>query len=86
MVSRELLTEAALHPTPEARTYVCVEMVGWGGQLVVTLFVRGVRVGDSLYIEWEFRVLPPLRKDLLNIDERFEAPFYFQLWSRCVPV
>jgi len=81
VVSRELLTEAALHPTPEARTYVCVEMVGWGGQLVVTLFVRAVRVGDSLYIEWEFRVLPPLRKDLLNIDERFEVPFYFQLWE-----
>ena len=31
VVSRELLTEAALHPTPEARTYVCVEMVGWEG-------------------------------------------------------
>jgi hypothetical protein len=77
-VSRELLTEAALRPTPDARTYVCVEMVGWEGQLVVTLFVRAVRVGDSLYIEWEFRVLPPLRADLLNIDKRFEVPFYLQ--------
>lgn len=81
LVSRELLTEATLRPTPEARTYVCVEMVGWQGQLVVTLFVRAVRVGDSLYLEWEFRVLPPLRKDLLNIDARFEVPFYFQLWE-----
>jgi hypothetical protein len=79
LVSRELLTEAALRPTPEARTYVCVEMVGWEGQLVVTLFVRAVRVGDKLYIEWEFRVLPPLRKDLLSIDTRFEVPFYFQM-------
>lgn len=78
-VSEELLTEAALHPTPQARTYVCVEMPGWEGQLVVTLFVRAVRVGDSLYIEWEFRVLPPLRKDLLIVDERFEVPWYFQV-------
>lgn len=79
MVSQDLLKGAALRPTPEARTYVCVEMVGWEGQLVVTLFVRAVRVGDSLYIEWEFRVLPPLRKDLLSIDKRFEVPFHFQV-------
>jgi hypothetical protein len=79
IVNQELLKEAALRPTPEARTYVCVEIVGWEGQLVVTLFVRAVRVGDSLYIEWEFRVLPPLRKALLSIDKRFELPFYFQL-------
>lgn len=78
-VSTELLVEAALHPTPEARTYVCVEMVGWQGQLVVTLFVRSVRVGDSLYIEWEFRVLPPLQKTFLEIDKRCEAPWYLQL-------
>jgi hypothetical protein len=78
-VGQELLTEAALCPTPEARTYVCVEMVGWEGQLVVTLFVRAVRVGDSLYMEWEFRLLPPLRRDLLSIDDRFELPWYLQV-------
>lgn len=79
IVSRELLVESALRPTPEARTYVCVEMVGWEGQLVVTLFVRSVRVGDSLYIEWEFRVLPPLHKIFLALDKRFESRWHSQM-------
>ena len=51
-VSPSLLKEAELHPTPDARVYVCVEMPGWQGQLVVTLFARAVHVGGSLYIEW----------------------------------
>jgi hypothetical protein len=77
-VHASLLEEAASSPTPEARTYVCIEMGGWQGQLVVTLFVRAVRVGDSLYLEWEFRVLPPLRKDFLRIDKRFKMPWIYQ--------
>ncbi|HYV32014.1 MAG TPA: hypothetical protein VEO53_13035, partial [Candidatus Binatia bacterium] len=53
-VSLELMREAALHPTPDARVYVCVEMPGWQGQLVVTLFVRAVHAGGLLYLEWEY--------------------------------
>ena len=71
-VDKKFLAEAAKHPTPEARTYVCVDMTGWKGQLVVTLFVRAVHTGDSLYIEWTFRVLPPLKKPFLLIDDLYE--------------
>ena len=71
-IDEDLLIAAALHPTPEARTYVCVEMPGWHGQLVVTLFIRAVHTGDSLYIDWTFRVLPPLRSDFLKIDNLYE--------------
>jgi hypothetical protein len=79
-VEPELLAAAARHPTPEARTYVCVEMPGWQGQLVVTMFIRAVHAGDSLYIDWTFRVLPPLRDDFLLIDQCDEQPTRRQLW------
>jgi hypothetical protein len=78
-VDHGLLREAAHHPTPEARTYVCIEMPGWRGQLVVTLFVRAVLVGASLYLEWQFRVLPPLHKNFLQIDRYYRVPLYHQL-------
>ena len=39
-----LLIEGCAHPTPEARTYVCAEISGWKGQLVVSLFTRAVQV------------------------------------------
>ena len=44
-VGSGLILEATLDPTPDARAYVCVEMPGWQGQLVVTLFVRAVHAG-----------------------------------------
>jgi hypothetical protein len=71
-VDRDLLAAATAHPTPEARTYICVEMPGWHGQLVVTMFIRAVRAGDSLYIEWSFRVLPPLSSGYFAIDRLHE--------------
>jgi hypothetical protein len=44
-VDSALLHAAAVNPSPEARTYVCIEMPGWQGQLVVTLFIRAVYAG-----------------------------------------
>jgi hypothetical protein len=79
-VAPGLLLEATQHPTPDARTYVCVEMPGWQGQLVVTLFVRAVHAGGSLYIEWEYHVLPPLREWFLRVDGRFGVAKARRLW------
>jgi hypothetical protein len=78
-VDSTLLEIAAVNPSPEGRTYVCVEMPGWQGQLVVTLFIRAVYAGKSLYVEWAFRVLPPIRKEFLGVDALYELPGYQQL-------
>ena len=78
-VSDRVLRQAALHPTPDARVYVCLEMPGWQGQLVTTLFARAVHAGGSLYIEWSFHVLPPLSKLFPDIDEFYNEPAVEQL-------
>jgi len=78
-VDKRLLQAAAVRPSPEARTYVCVEMPGWQGQLVVTLYIRGVYAGDSLYVEYVFRVLPPIRREFLVIDRLYEFSRYDQI-------
>ncbi|MDQ2812393.1 MAG: hypothetical protein M3Z75_11105 [Actinomycetota bacterium] len=78
-VSPSLLKQAVLHPTPDARAYVCVEMPGWQGQLIVTLFARAVHAGGSLYIEWEYHVLPPLGGEFLNIDLLYGTPLSKQM-------
>ncbi len=59
-VTDELLHGAAEHPTADARTYVCAEIHGWQGQLVVTMFARVVHTGGWLYIEYSFYLLPPI--------------------------
>lgn len=78
-VDSTLLRAASLNPSPEARTYVCVEIPGWQGQLVVTLFIRVVYTGKSLFVEWTFRVLPPIREQFRVIDHWYERPGYLQL-------
>ena len=79
-VGAGLLLEATLDPTPDARTYVCVEMPGWQGQLVVSLFVRAVHAGGSLYVEWEYRVLPPLRDWFQRVDGYFGVAWPWRVW------
>jgi len=73
-VADRVLRQAALYPTPDARVYVCLEMPGWQGQLVTTLFARAVHAGGSLYIEWNFHVLPPLSKLFPDVDEFYDEP------------
>jgi hypothetical protein len=74
------LLEATQDPTPDARTYVCVEMPGWQGQLVVTLFARAVHAGGSLYLEWEYHVLPPLKDWFQRVDLHFGVAKARRMW------
>ena len=69
-----LLYDGCVHPTPDARTYMCAEIRGWKGQLVVSLFARAVQACGSLQVEWRFQVVPPLRRHFLEIDSRYELP------------
>lgn len=70
----DLLYDGCVRPTSDARTYVCAEIGGWKGQLVVSLFARAVQVRGSLQVEWRFHVLPPLHSYLLQIDRQYELP------------
>lgn len=67
-VSNELLRIAAEHPTADARAYVCAEIHGWQGQLVVTMFARAVHTGGWLYVEYSFYLLPPIDTAYTVVD------------------
>jgi hypothetical protein len=90
-VNPALLRQAIQHPTPDARVYICVEMRGWQGQLIVTLFARAVHLGGSLYIEWSFYVLPPVGLDFQSIDTLSDTAEFRRLcgdavyWARRTP-
>jgi hypothetical protein len=78
-VSKELLLNAVEYPTPDARAYVCAEIHGWQGQLVVTMFTRAVRTGDWLYIEYSFYLLRPIKLMYMNVDLLYE-----ESWMRSI--
>lgn len=72
-VADGLLRGAAEHPTADARTYVCAEIHGWQGQLVVTMFARAVHTGGWLYIEYSFYLLPPINAAYTGVVDSLYA-------------
>lgn len=78
-VSNELLRAAAEHPTADARAYVCAEIHGWQGQLVVTMFARAVHTGGWLYVEYSFHLLPPIDSVYTIIDSLYNESLSHKL-------
>jgi hypothetical protein len=75
-VDKELVRSATEHPTPDARTYVCAEIHGWQGQLMVTMFARAVRTGGWLYIEYSFYLLLPIKLKYMEVDLLYQEPWF----------
>jgi hypothetical protein len=67
-VPTPLLDRFTEQPTGSVRPYLCVEITGWRGQLVVTTFVRVVVLTGILFVESAACVLPPLRREYFAID------------------
>jgi hypothetical protein len=64
----QLLDQLTEQPGGNVRPYLCAEVTGWHGQLVVTSFVRVVVLDGILFIETATYVLPPLRREYLAVD------------------
>jgi hypothetical protein len=60
-VKPDQVRSGALHPTAMGRTYVCVERVREGGELVIGMYVRAEMERDLLFIERSLYFLPPIR-------------------------
>jgi hypothetical protein len=78
-VDEELVRSATEHPTPDARTYVCAEIHGWQGQLIVTMFARAIRTGGWLYVEYSFYLLLPIRWEYMAVDLLYQEPWFLSI-------
>jgi len=78
-VGEGLLNRAANQAEPDARAYVCAEVHGWQGQLMVTMFARAVHTGGWLYIEWSFYELPPISERYMSIDNLYQESTFGKL-------
>jgi hypothetical protein len=56
------------------RHYMVVRAVGWGGELVVSTFVRFRRIRGALFVELSAFLLTPLDKDCHAVDKIHPAP------------
>jgi hypothetical protein len=61
-------------PTERIRHYLCVQVIDWQGELVLSIFLRFTRVGGNLFTEASYFLLPPLREKYRKIDNLRPAP------------
>lgn len=67
------------HTEDRARPYLVAEIVGWGGELVFTAFVRVALTSTNLFVEASYSLLPPMHPAYHEIDELLHAPSFRQL-------
>ncbi|MGR6924104.1 FHA domain-containing protein [[Actinomadura] parvosata] len=70
----ELLQAVSRTPESSARVYLGVEVLGWGGQLIVTIFFRAVRLRGSLFLEGGTFMLYPLAPEFSEVDRVSSDP------------
>ena len=62
LVRSDWVKSGVNHPAEWARTYICMERIMSGGDLVVSMYVRAWLVHDMLFVERVIYFLPPLRR------------------------
>ena len=63
------------------RHYKCIQRVDWGGELVISVFLRFRKTKDYLYSEASYFVAPPLKREYYAIDQ-FPATLTLRRFSQ----
>jgi len=62
-------------PGKAIRHYLCVEIVDWGGELILSTFIRLHLSASKLFIEVSNFMLPPLKAAYYELDKRVRVRF-----------
>ncbi|HEY0754273.1 MAG TPA: FHA domain-containing protein [Ktedonobacteraceae bacterium] len=80
-VDQRLVDYYKENPTEDIRYYQCLRFNSWRGELVFTAFLRLFQRGKSLFIEFDYLLLPPLHPDYYWVDEREITPTFGKIWE-----
>lgn len=67
-VSQEFIEEVMNEDDKEARFYRVIQVTDWGGDLVLTSFLRFQKSYKSLFVENNYFILPPISEEFKAID------------------
>lgn len=77
--SPEMVTWLVDHPEDRVRPYTCVRVAGWGGQLVLSTFLRFVATPQHLFVEVSYALLAPVQQEYQEVDHLLPQPTVRQL-------
>ncbi|MGI0494901.1 hypothetical protein ACN4EG_24215 [Alkalinema pantanalense CENA528] len=61
-------------PTESIRHYRCIRVMGWQGELILSTFLRFIKIGDNLFTEVNYFLLTPLKPEYRRIDTLSSSP------------
>jgi hypothetical protein len=70
----EMVRRLIDHPEDRVRPYTCVRVAGWGGQLVLSTFVRCVVTPQHLFVEVSNSLLAPVQHEYQEVDHLLPQP------------
>lgn len=56
-------------PADGLRSYLCINITDWNGEIVVSVYIRCKKGISNLFIEASYFILPPPKRDFFKIDE-----------------
>ncbi len=65
----EKLTEFVGYTSDNIRHYKEIQVIGWNGEMITTIFLRLEKTKNHLFVEANYFLLPPLQSKFYNIDE-----------------
>ncbi len=73
-VDSTLLRSLTMEPEDRARPYLCIQVSGWQGQLVLSTFLRFVVTPHELFVEVSHCLLTPVRDEFQEVDRLLPQP------------
>jgi hypothetical protein len=70
----ELISRLRAFPEDRVRPYACFHILGWGGQLVCSTYLRFVVTRRHLFAEATHCILPPIKEKYQEIDRISSRP------------
>lgn len=74
LVEPQLIKDFMENPTHTIRHYKCIRVTDWNGELILSIFLRFVKVGQNLFVEASYFLLNPLRKYYRQFDNILPEP------------
>lgn len=78
-VDTSILEEFIGSQSDDIRHYKCIRIVGWQGDIILSIFLRFVKLRRNLFVEASYFFLPPLKQEYRKIDNISPNPTWRQL-------
>ena len=74
LVEPQLIRDFMEKPTHTIRHYKCIRITDWNGELILSIFLRFVKIGQNLFTEASYFLLTPLRDYYDQFDNMLTEP------------